>query len=452
MSGAPPHPGSSWQQCQDQSTGYPYYWNTVTNEVRWDCPLEFQQWTHANNANNSQVSLPPPGIVTNISLATPSTTSSLTSSVQTKTRDTVTEAPKPTSIKSKLVMGYDSDEDNTDDVDNVEINGSIEEEEKKPGFIGPVIPQPESVKSRSNSKEADDILSLIEAENPPDYCEPIHQNQQKLPSSAPKDSAPSKSSSILQLASNYDDDSDTDDVSSKTKPSEINVTKLDNYGRLVFNSDSVEKDESWQTEEQRLALEKYKAENDVELKINKKPDVDSTRNRFDNSIPGSRKRRLDLPMGKFNKSNNLDDIESESDSKQTKLNMVQFVKSSASLPGTINQESDISNQAKNTERELNGADEKSESSKEMPVIEDVESATVELVDKMESFNVGSEKISALKTVAIKLEVLYSAWMNGALSLSYLQTFLLGAIKKLEDAESSLVKPPWTAQWDRLVLF
>ena len=94
------------------------------------------------------------------------------------------EAPKPTSIKSKLVMGYDSDEDNTDDVDNVETNGSIEEEEKKPGFIGPVIPQPEPVKSRSNSKEADDILSLIEAENPPDYCEPIHQ---KLPSSAPKD-------------------------------------------------------------------------------------------------------------------------------------------------------------------------------------------------------------------------------------------------------------------------
>lgn len=43
---------------------------------------------------------------------------------------------------------------------------------------------------------------------------------------------------------------------------------------------------------------------------------------------------------------------------------------------------------------------------EIPVIDDVDSATVELVDKMESFNVGSEKISALKTVAIKLEVYF----------------------------------------------
>ena len=34
MTSAPPHPGAAWQQCQDQSTGYPYYWNTVTNEVR----------------------------------------------------------------------------------------------------------------------------------------------------------------------------------------------------------------------------------------------------------------------------------------------------------------------------------------------------------------------------------------------------------------------------------
>jgi len=345
MSGAPPHPGSSWQQCQDQNTGYPYYWNTVTNEVRWECPLEFQQWTNGSNTQ-THVSLPPPGLVTNISLATPSSSSSTTSSVTTKTRDPVKDPPKPTSTKSKLVMGYDSDEDTTDNADDVEVNGAIEEE-KKPGFIGPVVPQPESVKSRSNSKEADDILSLIEAEKPPDYDEPIQQNQ-KLPSSAPKDLPSSNTSSILQLASNYDDDSDTEDVSTKSNSTEMNVTKLDNYGRLVFNSDSGDKEESWQTEEQRLALEKYKAENDVELKMSKKPEVDSTRNRFDNSIPGSRKRRLDLPMGKFNKSNHLTEREpeSESASNQTKLNMVPFVKSSACLPGTITEEKDNSNPSK----------------------------------------------------------------------------------------------------------
>ena len=39
------------------------------------------------------------------------------------------------------------------------------------------------------------------------------------------------------------------------------------------------------------------------------------------------------------------------------------------------------------------------------ISEDVGELTTELVEKMEHFNVGQEKISTLKTVAIKLEVL-----------------------------------------------
>ena len=29
----PPHPGALWEELSDQTTGYPYYWNTVTNQV-----------------------------------------------------------------------------------------------------------------------------------------------------------------------------------------------------------------------------------------------------------------------------------------------------------------------------------------------------------------------------------------------------------------------------------
>ena len=29
----PPHPGSFWQECPDVNSGYPYYWNTLTNQV-----------------------------------------------------------------------------------------------------------------------------------------------------------------------------------------------------------------------------------------------------------------------------------------------------------------------------------------------------------------------------------------------------------------------------------
>jgi hypothetical protein len=31
---SPPHPGALWEALTDQTTGYPYYWNTVTNQVR----------------------------------------------------------------------------------------------------------------------------------------------------------------------------------------------------------------------------------------------------------------------------------------------------------------------------------------------------------------------------------------------------------------------------------
>jgi len=32
-----------WKQCKDQSTGYPYYWNTKTNEVTWSLPEGIQK-------------------------------------------------------------------------------------------------------------------------------------------------------------------------------------------------------------------------------------------------------------------------------------------------------------------------------------------------------------------------------------------------------------------------
>ena len=143
-------------------SGYPYFWNTITNEVRWDCPPEF---TH--------VSLPPPGLVTNISLATPVTTPTENEPVIKKTTTSSYSVVTTQGIKSSLVSGYDSDDNEEEEENtNVEVDSIIAKSsdvEKSPGFIGPLIPKPdtpERVKSRSKSKETDDILSLIEAEKP----------------------------------------------------------------------------------------------------------------------------------------------------------------------------------------------------------------------------------------------------------------------------------------------
>ena len=213
------------------------------------------RWSTGRWQRSWPTSLPPPGLVTSISLATPSATPAPV------TRPAPATAKTAPLAKSSLVSGYDSEED-TDNTDNCDdAKTAPADDENQPDFIGPVIPkpsvsEPESVKSRSNSKDnGDDILSLIEAENPPDYAE---SQQPKLPSLSTSSREPSQprhqtQSSILQLASNYDDSDQEEEEEEKPQK---NVTKLDTFGRLVF-----QQGDEGQTDEQRAALAKYKIEN-----------------------------------------------------------------------------------------------------------------------------------------------------------------------------------------------
>ena len=313
----------TWQQCLDTNTGQPYYWNTTSNQVRWDCPPEF--------------SLPPPQLVTNISLATPSTP--VTSNTASTTASTTSTNNTVNPTLSSLVSGYDSedsDDEEGDDKESREPEGS----EAKDDFIGPVIPkQPEKEKdsdSKRNVGEPDDILSLIEAEKPPDYAD----SRARLPSCKTnsreaKESGPA--TSMLALADYEDSDEETEETKAESG------TRLDQYGRLVFNPASRSEPE-WQTAEQREALLRYRLEEQrslssrqAERQLSASGESENVR-RFDNSRPGNRKRRLDLPKGKFNKTENL-----ETESEKQSGNFVPFVKSSSVLPGTIPLESHQTN-------------------------------------------------------------------------------------------------------------
>lgn len=334
-SAPPPHPGSAWQQCHDQGSGYPYYWNTTTNQVRWDCPLEFRQW-QISLAKPPPVNLPPPQLVTDVKLASqPEARSNSSSPTPVATRPAA----------SALVSGYDSEESEEEDDASVHSDKSqpdhVEEAaavEAQPDFIGPIIPKQSEAENESDpnapdqieppppgsdseendalllkklkeksetlcqmggdidkdvkeiidpeniakieSDLADDILSQIEAEKPPDYLgqKPLFPSAVAQPTLPPQPSQPPlppqpvakplprrplQPSSMLQLACNYGHESDSDTEEPDTpirKPGKsklLPVTgQLDSLGRMVFNQGT--SGSGWQTDEQREALESYK--------------------------------------------------------------------------------------------------------------------------------------------------------------------------------------------------
>ena len=128
---------------------------------------------------------------------------------------------------------------------------------------------------------------------------------------------------------------------------------------------------------------------------------------------------MDLPRGKFNRADNLEPSDSNLTEKSESLNVVPFVKSATGLPGTIEKEDGKENldqcemgQSYEEIRHSEGNKQKLGTSMKtnsftVGINEDVGELTTELVEKMEHFNVGQEKISTMKTIAIKLEVRFT---------------------------------------------
>ncbi|XP_054709381.1 formin-binding protein 4-like [Uloborus diversus] len=48
------HKGTScpWQEICDESSGYSYYWNMETNDVTWECPVEYAEYLNAVGSSN----------------------------------------------------------------------------------------------------------------------------------------------------------------------------------------------------------------------------------------------------------------------------------------------------------------------------------------------------------------------------------------------------------------
>jgi len=485
--------------------------------------MEFRQW-QISLAKPPPATLPPPKLITDVKLATAPIPEVRRNSASPPSVSTPAAVSVPSAASALVSgYDSDSEEDNdNENSEQTKSEGTPEPEaevvEAQPDFIGPIIPKlspsepgkeaddeesldppppgsdseendalllkklkeksetltlmggdidnavkdiidPENI-AKIESDLADDILSQIEAEKPPDYLgqQPLFpiaaaqhsQPPQPVKPPLPLPRRPLQPSSMLQLACNYghESDSDTEEppgptVSRGASSKLLPVTgQLDSLGRIVFNHGG--SGSGWQTEEQKEALESYKAQSASEEKTNG-VDESHPREKYEAVNKGSRKRRLALPGGRFNKADHQSEAEVKAtENVNTEFKPLAFIKSSSVIPGTINE-----TEKQNVEMEKK-VDISQANGDLVPL--DVSSQATELVEKLEYFKVGEEKVSSLKTLAIKLETLYSAWSAGALSLPYLNIVLQNAKKKIEEAEINLDTPPWKAFWDRLVPF
>lgn len=433
--GAPPHPGAAWRQLADRESGFPYYWNTATNQVRWDVPLELVQYRQ---------SITPPPLPTNPPLPNdppPSVNGAGPSQSSVGPNETSTGSGQPAAIGPQLPPHLVSARNIHQNPSNVTAPQQPAMSSKPPHTSGAktsliayddsdsetdekVAEQEPSKISNKEEHTTEDILALLEAEKPPDYLAPKTITKNQIGSTATPsnglsttangvgnqytaEAAPPASNqffappppvtvshpplpvrrpqlgSMLQLACNYGHESGSDDEEDeqvvKKKPKKIMDGQLDSAGRMFFT----------ETREQREAKERQKEKQRLEEEERRDEAAKS------GAGGGGRKKRLALPGGRprFNKADLVTEQQAEDEEREIEERMLRYMEYQR-------QESPPAEPSKEDQASTKEADTK--------LLTDAEAASeeaAELVEKLEYFKVAKEKVSTLKTLAIKLEVL-----------------------------------------------
>jgi hypothetical protein len=337
--------------------------------------------------------------------------------------DSDSEADEKVAEQEPLKISDDKEEHTTEDI------LALLEAEKPPDYLAPTTNQTNSIATPSNgvSSIANGAGNQYTSAPPASHQfsappPPVTVSQPPLPVRRPQ------LGSMLQLACNYGHESGSDDEEDeevvKKKPKTIMDGQLDSAGRMFFT----------ETREQREAKDKQKEKQRREEEERRDEAAKS------GVGGGGRKKRLALPGGRprFNKADLVTEQKAEDEEKEIEERMLRYMEYQRQESPPVEPSKEDHTSANEVETKL---------------LTDAEAASeeaAELVEKLEYFKVAEEKVSTLKTLAIKLETLYTAWSAGALSLSYLSATLASSKLLVAEAELSLVEAPWKPTWDRSV--
>ncbi|XP_015111908.1 formin-binding protein 4 isoform X2 [Diachasma alloeum] len=484
--------GSPWQECFDDSTGYPYYWNMQTNQVTWEIPKELESMKKGNNQDAPQTSrgfqpygaprhnppmnrykllqdkipegmIPKEVVERSKNRFREKKKLIVNDKVQKKSRSSFNESRDSDSDDGRIEMitSFGSDGSETEEEDDtvsksnnspVNINSELSsaDSKKQDVRIGPSLPQFNVTCSREeNSRENGDERSDSLMSNSNRCQANVNLEEQRM---------------NFSLVPGYADDSDNDDESvvDKSRKTLFPITEFEdkNSGivRKLVNHNSVESsDSSCPSNDKKSAKIEENSKTNKFLETSEAP-----------TKAFQRKRRIGFDVRPKNEVKTVEkQIESSNDSgEQSELIRGNderlgfgFSKSPVAVESTEDNTNTNDSDKKSTESEKNESGisfVRGETLNLPPAVnEKTETEKIEtkqeidnILEKLKFLSEGFQSASAVQIMTIQLQTLLTAWESGDLKDRYLDNWLSGTSRELCRLEKAAAPSGWNCQWDR----
>ncbi|CAH1999671.1 unnamed protein product [Acanthoscelides obtectus] len=441
-----------WKQCQDELTGYTYYWNTKTDEVTWEPPASYKAASKKETPFPKElppqkanlyippktVTTQPPGAVKIYSIGECSQQtfklSNDTAGGGSNKKKKVKTAKDRESVLKKF-LGRDSESED-EKIELITSFGGDSDSENE---------EPVSKKNKHDHQESDhneeddddlDILSQIKrAQALKDKSD--NKKPKPLPKPVVKEGVTEKSTKNvpertgLKLVAGYSD-------SEEDEPPESPIVKTTAFVQPESHSTLFPITKPIDIKD--FAQPKTETEE-------KAPDQDD----FIDAKAFQRKRRIGVALvNTAKKKEDVVDGDSERKGLGFSTNESQPPQQNSNVypgfakGGVMFVRSDVLQPAETVDDKID----KKEDEEKLVNKKEIEDMYQTLKEKLAFLNVDSDVVSPVLTIIIQAEILFSAMHEGGLKLSYLQKWLQNTCSDLIKLEKEAAPEGWLLQWDR----
>ncbi|XP_060525374.1 formin-binding protein 4-like [Cylas formicarius] len=437
-----------WRECQDELTGYPYYWNTQTDEVSWQKPKQFkspqnQKKSKAYENKKLELYVPPkapsfpnPNILTNNAVKI--------YSIQENSQKGCVSEQKLKQVR-RTQRSSDSDDEKIELITSYGSGSDSESDKKKPH-----VKSKDTCSHDSQSDEDDeiDILAKIQKRAKElkalggDVPSEVKSIIEQSPLRDKPATAANKEIAGFSLVAGYSDSEEEDEdyvkpvgttvdtispfINPPMKPAEISHSTLFPIAKPVDINDFATSEESKisnvpESEQLDLSTRAFQRKRRIGVSLvnsGKKKEVEESEFKglgFKTEIITVENAEKDAVYSRFQKGG------------------VMFVKSDVLNPNPVINEG---------KKDAESADTISSNK------ETTEEIYTTLKEKLMFLSESREAVSPVQTMLIQAETLFLAMKGDGLKVSYLHRWLHETCSELLHLEKEAAPDGWLLQWDR----